>query len=62
MTAMYGSEVEPNDPIQDMSKIDTLAGAVADRDSSPATFTGGMGGMGLGGQAEPDAPPKEKLP
>jgi hypothetical protein len=50
----YGSEVAPNPPVDDMYAIDQLAGQFdADRDSSPASFTGGMGGAGLGGTAEP---------
>lgn len=50
----YGSEVAPLPPVDDMYAIDTLAGQTdADRDSSQASFTGGMGGGGLGGTAEP---------
>lgn len=60
--AQYGSEVQPNGPVQNMEEIDTLAGSVMDRDASPAAFTGGTGGAGLGGTAEPDAPDKQKTP
>lgn len=58
--AQYGSEVQPNGPLQDMEAIDTLTGAVQTRDSSPAVATGGTGGGGLGGVAEPAAPDKSK--
>lgn len=60
--AQYGSEVEPNGPVQDMEMIDTIAGSVMDRTASPAAFTGGTGGAGLGGTAEGEAPAKEKRP
>jgi hypothetical protein len=36
-----------------MTAIDTIAGSVHDRTSSPAEFTGGDSGVGLGGTAEP---------
>jgi hypothetical protein len=36
-----------------MHAIDTLVGSVMDRNASPAEFTGGTTGAGLGGQAEP---------
>jgi hypothetical protein len=49
----YGCQIEPAGPLQDMAAIDVLAGAVNDRTASPAVFTGGMGGRGLGGLAEP---------
>jgi len=56
-TPQYGSEVAPNGPVDDMYAIDLLTGQQnADRDSAPAQFTGGMGGHGLGGQAEPPPP------
>lgn len=58
--AQYGSEVEPNGPVQDMEMIDNLGGPAQDRDASPKSFTGGTTGAGLGGTAEPDAPAKEK--
>ena len=48
----YGSEIAPNGPQQDMWQIDTIAGSVHDRDSSPGEATGGDTGAGLGGQAE----------
>ena len=48
----YGSEVAPEGPVQDMWQIDVLAGTVHDRTASPAEFTGGDTGSGLGGQAE----------
>lgn len=48
----YGSEVAPQGPVQDMWAIDTIAGSVHDRDSSPAETTGGDTGSGLGGVAE----------
>jgi hypothetical protein len=53
---MYGSEVQPNPPQQDMFQIDVLAGQVGDRSGDQATFTGASGPAGLhglGGQAEP---------
>ncbi len=55
-----GADIGPLGFQQDMFAIDTLAGpgspnggSVGDRDSSPATFTGGDTGQGLGGVAEP---------
>jgi len=59
---MYGSEVAPNDPRQDMSAIDTVAGSVHDRDAGPGEFTGGSTGAGLGGVAEPAAADKLNVP
>jgi len=50
-----GADLGPLGFQQDMFSIDTLAGSVGDRDSSPASFTGGNTGQGLGGQAEPQA-------
>jgi hypothetical protein len=53
---MYGSEVSPKPPQQDMFEIDTIAGTIGDRSSDQAQFTGGAGPTGehgLGGQAEP---------
>jgi hypothetical protein len=59
----FGSEVHPRGYLQDMeSSIDLIAGSVHDRDAGPGEFTGGMGGTGLGGVAEPDAPMKAKVP
>lgn len=50
----YGSEVGPQPPQDDMYAIDVLMGQTdADRSSSPSAFTGGTGGAGLGGTAEP---------
>ncbi len=48
-----GADIGPLGFQQDMFSIDTLAGSVGDRDSSPASFTGGDTGQGLGGTAEP---------
>jgi len=42
--------------------IDRIAGEPHDRDASQAAFTGGMGGMGLGGKAEPEAASKDPVP
>lgn len=58
----YGSEVQPNGPVQDMKQIDTLTGSVHTRDDGPAAFTGGTTGAGLGGQAEGEAPGKAERP
>lgn len=58
----YGAEVRPMGPLQDMEAIDTIAGSVHTRDASPASFTGGMGGRGMGGMAEPDAPDYTPVP
>lgn len=54
----YGSEVDPNGPLQDMATIDVIAGQYPPqaRDASQAAFTGGMGGQGLGGEAEGTEP------
>jgi hypothetical protein len=50
----YGSEVGPLPPQDDMYAIDVLAGQTgADISTSPSQFTGGTGGAGLGGSAEP---------
>lgn len=50
----YGSEVGPQPPQDDMYAIDVLTGQQnADINTSPAQFTGGTGGAGLGGSAEP---------
>jgi hypothetical protein len=51
----YGADIGPTGG-QDMWQIDTIAGTVHDRDASPAEFTGGDSGRGLGGMAEPMAP------
>lgn len=56
--AQYGSEVGPKGPQQDMWAFDGIAGTFPpnERDASPDVFTGGTGGVGLGGQAEPPPP------
>lgn len=53
----YGADIAPTGG-QDMWQIDPIAGSFPPnaRDASPAAFTGGTGGAGLGGQAEPMAP------
>lgn len=52
--AVYGSQVPPGPPRQDMYAIDPIAGGpVQDRTASPADFTGGNLGRGLGGAANP---------
>lgn len=54
ITPQYGCEVGPAGPQQDMAAIDHIAGGDAlDRSASPATFTGGTTGAGLGGTAIP---------
>jgi hypothetical protein len=60
----YGSEVHPQPPLQDMnSSIDLIAGQTGhDRNTDPGTSTGGMGGSGLGGQAEGTETPAPEIP
>ena len=55
MSQQYGSEVAPNGPVQDMWAYDDIAGTFPprERDAPPSDFTGGTGGGGLGGVAEP---------
>lgn len=54
---VYGADVAPNAPVQDMWAFDLLAGqASAGRDADPGAYTGGTGGAGLGGEAEPMGP------
>lgn len=62
--ADYGSEVAPNGPVQDMAAFDPIAGTFPpqERNAPQAGFTGGMGGAGLGGQAEPPAADKLNIP
>ncbi len=50
---LVGADIGPLGFQQNMFAIDTLAGSQGDRDSSPAEFTGGDTGQGLGGTAEP---------
>jgi hypothetical protein len=59
----YGAEVMPNPPIQDMfasfQVVTTRTqdtGTVHTRDDDVTQFTGGMGGRGIGGVAEPSSP------
>lgn len=60
---VFGAEVQPMGPLQDMfGSIDTIVGSVHTRDDAQATFTGGMGGVGYGGVAEPPAPGKNPVP
>jgi hypothetical protein len=58
MSGPYGGEIAPLPPHQNMFAIDPIAGQFPpqERNASPAAFTGGMGGQGLGGQAEPMTP------
>ena len=51
----YGADVAPTGPVQDMWAYDPIAGTFPplERDASPEDFTGGTGGAGLGGMAEP---------
>lgn len=60
----YGCEVQPAGPVQDMFAIDAIAGTFPpqERSAQPADFTGGMGGQGLGGMAEPLYPDGDKGP
>jgi hypothetical protein len=60
----YGSEVHPQPPLQDMnSSIQLIAGTPGhDRNTDPATYTGGMGGQGLGGSAEGTEAPAPEIP
>lgn len=61
----YGAEVLPNGPLQDMeNSLDVLVGNYPPlaRDADPASFTGGMGGQGLGGVAEGSEGPAIKVP
>jgi hypothetical protein len=53
----YGADIGPQGG-QDMFAYDPIAGTFPpmERSASPASFTGGMGGAGLGGQAEPFPP------
>ncbi|MGH2443959.1 MAG: hypothetical protein ACRDFX_12460 [Chloroflexota bacterium] len=52
---VYGADVAPTAPVQPMWQYDAIGGRLPapDRDASPASFTGGAGGGGLGGNAEP---------
>lgn len=56
-SATLGADIAPTGG-QDMWGCDVIAGAYPDqgRAASPATFTGGTGGAGLGGMAEGLAP------
>lgn len=58
----YGCEVRPAGPLQDMAAIDLIAGAPHDRTNSPAEFTGGDTGAGLGGSAIANAPTRVDVP
>jgi hypothetical protein len=51
---VYGAEVPPNGPQQDMWAFDDIAGVFPprEREDPPNDFTGGIGPMGIGGQAE----------
>jgi len=53
----YGADIGPSGG-QDMWQFDPIAGTFPpqERNAAPDTFTGGMGGAGLGGQAEPFPP------
>jgi hypothetical protein len=53
----YGADIGPAGG-QDMWAFDAIAGIFPpqERSASAASFTGGMGGEGLGGQAEPLPP------
>jgi hypothetical protein len=50
----YGAEIGPNGPQQDMWAFDDIAGVFPprERNAPQGDFTGGMGGAGLGGEAE----------
>jgi hypothetical protein len=56
-TKTYGADIGPTGG-QDMWQFDPIAGIFPpqERNASPAAFTGGMGGAGLGGMAEPFPP------
>jgi hypothetical protein len=61
----YGAEILPHGPLQDMeNSIDPIVGTYPPqaRDASPAEFTGGIGGIGLGGAAEGVEAPAIKIP
>jgi hypothetical protein len=59
---LYGADVAPNGPVEDMFAIEPIAGQfpAQERSASPGEFTGGTGGAGLGGQAEPMSPGGEQ--
>jgi hypothetical protein len=54
----YGGEIGPSGFQQDMWAHDPIAGTFPpqERSADPGSFTGGMGGGGIGGQAEPMEP------
>lgn len=52
---LVGADIGPLGFQQNMWDIDLLAGTPHDRNASPAEFTGGDTGQGLGGSAEPMA-------
>ena len=55
---LYGADIAPNGPVQDMTLYDPIVGVFPpqERNASPPVFTGGMGGHGLGGEAEGMSP------
>jgi hypothetical protein len=57
-TTLYGADVAPTDPVQDMYAFDPIVGSFPDAQSAadPGSFTGGTGGGGLGGNAEGMSP------
>jgi hypothetical protein len=54
----YGGEIGPQGYQQDMWQLDHIVGVFPpmDKGAAPGDFTGGTGGGGLGGQAEPMEP------
>lgn len=57
-TPLYGANVGPREPLQDMAQVDVLAGDPnSDRDRSPASYGGGVGDSpALTGRAIPAEP------
>lgn len=55
---LYGADISPNGPVQDMYAFDPIAGDFppAENGADPGIFTGGTGGGGLGGSAEGMSP------